>query len=190
MSLKKEVWVWTISQSPEWTAFLRSQTRRHWMPPCPNWHSPEERALNTQLQDRIQNWSRVGRDWYCHVRQMSWHSFPSSSVLGCLRSSHASAKLETGACCNWNIITTKQDYHEQRFQMGLEMILCYSEIISHSSSSGEASSPEYFSGGMALVFQALGQHPCPPFLAGKYWALSWIGQRATWDKGWLHIKES
>lgn len=108
-----------------------------------------------------------GEDGYCHVRQMSWHSFPSSSVLGCLRSRHASAKLETGACCNWNIITTKQDYHEQRFQMGLEMILGYSEIISHSSS-GEPSSPGYFSGGMALAFQALGQHPCPPFLAGKY----------------------
>lgn len=103
----------------------------------------------------------------CHVRQMSWHSFPSSSVLGCLRSRHASAKLETGACCNWNIITTKQDYHEQRFQMGLEMIRCYSEVIGNSSSSGETSSPEHFSAGIVLAFQALGQHSYPPSLLGN-----------------------
>lgn len=115
---------------------------------------------------------------------MSWHCFLGSSVLGCLRSKHVPAKLESGACWNWNIITTKQDYLEQRFQMGLEMTLCYSEIISHSSSSGweKCQAWHTFLGGMVLAFQAPGQHPHPPSPAGKYWALSCTGQVATWDK--------
>lgn len=82
----------------------------------------------------LEKWA--GAPWDCHVRQMSWHCFSGNSVLGCLRSKHASAKRELGACWNWNIITTKQDYLEQWFQMGLEMTLCYSEIIGNSSSGG------------------------------------------------------
>lgn len=42
------------------------------------------------------------------------------------------------------------------------------------------SSLAHFSGGMV--------HPHPPSLAGKYWALSCIGQVATWDKSQHPLK--
>lgn len=110
---------------------------------------------------------------------MSWHSFPLSSVLGCLRSRHASAKLET---LQWNIITRKQDYHEQRLQMGLEMILCYSEIIGHSSSSGEPSSPEYFLGAWHWHSRHLASTLAHPSLLGN------TGQCPNWAEGHLRRK--
>lgn len=100
---------------------------------------------------------------------MSWHCFPGSSVLGCLRLRHVPAKLESGACWNWNIITTKQDYLEQRFQMGLEMTLCYSEIISHSSSGGweKCQAWHTFLGGMVLASRHLASTLTHPPLLGN-----------------------
>lgn len=72
-----------------------------------------------------------------------------------------------GACWNWNIITTKQDYLEQRFQMGLEMTL----LLRHNrpqQQQWEKHQARHTFWGMMLAFRAPGQHSHPPFLAGKY----------------------
>lgn len=99
-----------------------------------------------------------------------------------------SAKLETGARWNWNIITLKPDYLQQRFQMGLEMTLCYSEIIGHSSSGGRNVKPSTLSWGHgAGILGTQPQHsptlPCWEILGN-------ITHQAavTWNKSQLHIK--
>lgn len=62
----------------------------------------------------------------------------------------------------------KQDYLEQRFQMGLETTLCYSEVISHSSSGGRNIKLGILFWPCGAGFPGTWPAPSPIFLAGKY----------------------